>query len=138
MALVLDTSVVVALLVLEDPAHGRCVDLVTEHDEDLVIPAPTLVEIEYWLRKYGAVRGWATFVGDITGGRYQLHGVNEDALRRAASLEVEYEDLGLGFVEASVVVTCETLGETKLATLDRRHFAVVRPRHCDALTLLPA
>jgi hypothetical protein len=54
---------------------------------------------------------------------------------RAAQLDVQYADLGLGFVDASVIATCETLGETKVATLDRRH--VVRPRHCDALTLLP-
>ena len=26
---------------------------------------------------------------------------------------------------------------TTLATLDHRHFSVVRPRHCEALTLLP-
>jgi hypothetical protein len=36
-----------------------------------------------------------------------------------------------------VIATCESLGETKVATLDRRHFAAVRPRHCEALTLLP-
>jgi hypothetical protein len=29
------------------------------------------------------------------------------------------------------------LGEPKIATLDRRHFTVVRPAHVDALALLP-
>jgi hypothetical protein len=29
------------------------------------------------------------------------------------------------------------MGEAKVATLDRRHFAVVRPRHVEALALLP-
>ena len=43
-----------------------------------------------------------------------------------------------GVVDVSIIAKCETLGETKVATLDRRHFSVVRPRHCDALTLLPA
>jgi hypothetical protein len=37
----------------------------------------------------------------------------------------------------SEIALCERLGETKVATLDRRAFAVVRPRHCDALRLLP-
>ncbi len=37
----------------------------------------------------------------------------------------------------SVIATCERLGQTELATLDRRHFSIVRPRHCAALTLLP-
>jgi hypothetical protein len=31
----------------------------------------------------------------------------------------------------------ERLGEPKLATLDHRHFRVLRPRHVDALELLP-
>jgi len=35
------------------------------------------------------------------------------------------------------MVTCERLGETKVATLDRRDFGVVRPRHCESLVLLP-
>jgi uncharacterized protein len=31
----------------------------------------------------------------------------------------------------------ERLNEPKLATLDHRHFRMLRPRHVDALTLLP-
>jgi uncharacterized protein len=137
MSLVLDTSVSVALLVREDPDHERCVDVVGDIDEELVVPGPTLVEIDYWLRKYRAVRGWQRFVDEIADGRYRLHSGDERDVQRAAALEVEYADLGLGFVDASVIATCETLGETKVATLDRRHFSVIRPRHCDALTLLP-
>ena len=134
----LDTSVVVALLVREDPDHERCVGLASDVDEELVVPAPILVEIDYWLRKYRAVRAWEGFVDEIADRRYRLHRGDERDVRRAAALEVEYEDLGLGFVDASVIAACERLGETKVATLDRRHFSVVRPRHCDALTLLPA
>ena len=40
-------------------------------------------------------------------------------------------------VDASVLATCERLGQTKLAILDRRHFSLLRPRRCQALTLLP-
>ena len=137
MSLVLDTSVVVALLVREDPDHDRCVRLVERQREDLVVPAPTLVEIDYWLRKRGAVPGWQTFADEVADGRYRLHPGDEQEVRRAAALEVAYADLDLGFVDASVIAACETLGETKVATLDRRHFAVVRPRHCEVLTLVP-
>jgi hypothetical protein len=31
----------------------------------------------------------------------------------------------------------ERLGESRVATLDHRHFGMMRPRHVDALTLLP-
>ena len=133
-----DTSAVVALLVGNDPAHERAVAAVQSCDETLVVPALTLVEIDYWLRKYRAVATWRSFAEDIAAGSYRLDVPRPEHLVRAAELESEYADLRLGVVDASIVVTCETLGETKLATLDRRHFSVVRPRHCDSLTLLPA
>lgn len=31
----------------------------------------------------------------------------------------------------------EQLGESRLATLDRRHFGLLRPRHRDSIELLP-
>ena len=37
----------------------------------------------------------------------------------------------------SVVAIAERLGVTQVATLDRRDFSVVRPRHTDAFELLP-
>jgi predicted nucleic acid-binding protein len=48
-----------------------------------------------------------------------------------------YEDLKVGFVDCAVLAIVERLGEAKLATLDHRHFATMRPRHADALELLP-
>ncbi|HET8607691.1 MAG TPA: PIN domain-containing protein [Gaiellaceae bacterium] len=137
MPLVLDTGVVVALLDAGDRDHRRCVDLVERTGEDLVVPAPTLVEIDYWLRKLGAGDAWQRFVADVAGGAYRLHRPDEAGLARAAELEQVYDDLPLGLVDAAVVATCEQLGETKVATLDRRHFSIVRPAHCEALTLLP-
>ena len=48
-----------------------------------------------------------------------------------------YGDLPLGTTDATVVALAERLGVHEVATLDRRHFSVVRPRHVQALTLLP-
>ena len=48
-----------------------------------------------------------------------------------------YADADIGFVDAAVLALVERLKEPKLATLDRRHFGLLRPRHVDALRLLP-
>jgi predicted nucleic acid-binding protein len=56
---------------------------------------------------------------------------------RCRELQTHYADLALGIVDASVMALTERLGEDKLATLDRRHFSVVRPAHTKALLLLP-
>jgi uncharacterized protein len=40
-------------------------------------------------------------------------------------------------VNASVIAAGERLGVVEIATLDRRQFTVVRPRHAAASNLLP-
>jgi len=136
-SLVLDAGPLLALLESDDPDHHRCVAMVERVGEDLVVPVPVLVEVDYWLRKLDQVNVWQTFVDDVAQGAYALAQTDEEHVLRAAELEAQYADLDLGFVDAAVIVTCERLGETKVATLDRRDFSVVRPRHCEQLLLLP-
>ncbi len=138
MALVLDTGPIVALLDASDPEHERCRKMVADIGEDLVIPAPVLVEVDYWIAKLFGLATWQIFVEDVARGAYRLHQPDERDLARAAELECTYESLDLGLVDAAVIVACERLRETKVATLDRRDFGVVRPRHCERLALLPA
>lgn len=137
MALVLDTGPILALLDAGDPAHERSVAMVDELREDLVVPGCVLVEVDYWARKLLGPAAWDIFVEDIAAGAYRLEPLTLDDLRRASELECRYQDLDLGLVDASVIALCERLGETKVATLDRRDFSVVRPSHCDSLQLLP-
>jgi predicted nucleic acid-binding protein len=56
---------------------------------------------------------------------------------RISELVWTYRDLPLGTVDASLVAAAERLGITAVATLDRRHLGVVRPRHAAALELRP-
>lgn len=52
-------------------------------------------------------------------------------------LVTTYASLPLGGADASVIALAERHGAVRVATLDRRHFTVVRPRHAQALELLP-
>ena len=54
-----------------------------------------------------------------------------------AELVERYADLPLGAADASVIALADRLDIREIATLDHRDFTVVRPRHVDALTLLP-
>ncbi len=136
MALLLDAGPIVATLNGGDANHRRCAPLL-QSGEDLVVPGPVLVEVDYWLVKLVGPRAWADFIADVAAGAYRVVHPTDADLARAAELELAYADLGLGFVDASVVALAERLGETRVATLDRRDFSVVRPRHCRHLTLLP-
>jgi len=137
MALVLDTGVLYATLDAKQPHHGACLDLMTNVRERLIIPDPVLVELDYFMRRTGT-GGWTAFVRQVQEGTYSLYPLSSATLVRAADLEHQYANLRLGLVDAAVVATCEELGEDKVASLDRRHFSVVRTKLGKALTILPA
>ncbi|MFN4862237.1 MAG: VapC toxin family PIN domain ribonuclease, partial [Pseudanabaena sp.] len=43
----------------------------------------------------------------------------------------------LDFVDAVIVAIAERLRITRVLTLDRRDFSIMRPRHCDYFEILP-
>lgn len=137
MALVLDTSVLLAGLDAADPDHSRCADLILGSEENLVVPALVLSELDYWChqRLTGAV--WLTFLDDLLGGAYRVEAPTYPDLDRCREIQQTYDDLSVGVVDASILALVERLGESKVATLDHRHFATMRPGHRAALELLP-
>lgn len=77
------------------------------------------------------------FLGDLAAGNLIVEPVMPNDWLRIAALVATYHDLPLGTVDASVVAAAERLGITTVATLDRRHFTVVRPKHVPAFEILP-
>ena len=59
---------------------------------------------------------------------FTIMGLDRDDYLRAINLIETYHDLGLGFVDASIIALAERSLPTGMATLNRRDFAVVRPR----------
>lgn len=56
---------------------------------------------------------------------------------RAKELCAVYLDAGLDYTDALTVAIAERIGEEVIATLDRRHFALIRPRHIPAFQIAP-
>ena len=107
------------------------------HPGPLVLPTLVITEVAYLI---GTRLGWQAevrFLGDLAGGSFAVERLHASDPVRIAELVAEYRDLPLGTVDASVIAAAERLDATEVATLDRRHFSVVRPRHEVALQLLP-
>ncbi len=79
----------------------------------------------------------AHFVADFAKGVLIAEQVAVDDWTRIVELVATYRDLPLGTVGASLVAAAERLGVDRVATLDRRHFSVVRPAHAAAFQLVP-
>jgi predicted nucleic acid-binding protein len=135
--ILVDTGVVVAMGNRRDEDHERCTELLTTTLEPLVLPEPLMVEIGYMLGSRGGAAAEADFLRDIVDGLYVVESMILTDIARAADLVDKYADLPLGTADACVVALAERLGVTRIATLDTRHFSVVRPRHAASFTLLP-
>lgn len=137
MALVLDTGPAYATLDRRDAAFERTHLLLPASRERLVVPAPVLVEVDQLVSRWLPPRVFVGFLDDIAAGAYQVEELLPADYQRIGELCARYADLVIGFVDAAVLAVVERLNEPKLATLDHRHFGLMRPRHIDALRLLP-
>ena len=138
MALILDTGPLYASLDRSDQDHVACRALIEEADEALVIPAPVLVEVDYWIQQRLNPGVLVALLADIEAGAYVVADLVSEDYTRIRELCDRYADADIGFVDAAVLAIVERLGESKLATLDRRHFGLLRPRHLESIELLPA
>src|SRR4051812_21477081 len=138
MALVLDTGPLYASMDRRDAHHRPCQRLIETTTETLIIPAPVLVEVDYWVGKWLQPAVFSVFLDDILRGVYHIQDLVPEDYRRIREICDRYADADIGFVDAAVLAVVERLNEPKVATLDRRHFGMLRPRHVDALLLLPA
>jgi hypothetical protein len=137
LALILDTGPLYASLDRNDADHASCRKLIEETEEPLVIPAPVLVEVDYWINRRLHSGIMIALLNDVIAGSYRVEELQAQDYRRIRELCDRYGDSDVGFVDAAVLAVVERLNEPKLATLDHRHFRVLRPRNVDALRLVP-
>jgi uncharacterized protein len=136
-SLIFDTGPLLAVIDSGDGDHQRCVALLAATSEPRVIPAPVLVEVTYWaLEKLGS-NALIGFLEDVRSAAYAVENLQADDYDRIVDICRQYHDTPVGFVDAAVLAIVERLKEPKLATLDHRHFRMMRPRHVESLRLLP-
>lgn len=107
------------------------------HPGPLIVPTLVITEVTYLLASRLGPGPEVRFLADLAAGEFIVEAVAAGDWMRIAELVARYHDLPLGTVDASVLATAERLGVSEIATLDHRHFTVVRPAHTTALSLLP-
>lgn len=101
------------------------------------MPALVITEVIFLIGTRLGSDAEVRFIGDLAAGDFVVEAPAEHDWIRIAELVHAYRDLPLGSVDASVVALCERRGINRVATLDQRHFSVVRPKHADGFELLP-
>ncbi len=103
----------------------------------ILVPAPVVAEVGYLFGRAGGARVEAAFLRSIVEHTLSVVDLTDEDYEGIAELVETYADFPLGTTDAAVIAVAERLHITEVATLDHRHFRAVRPRHADALTLLP-
>lgn len=141
MTTLLDSGPLVAAASRKDHFHERCLRLLRELPAPLLLPDTVLIEACWVIGDRVGPKSHATFLeavaAELEKDRYQLISLISDDLSRMAELVTQYSDLRLDPTDASVVAIAERLGVRRVATLDRRDFGVVRPRHARGFVIVP-
>lgn len=129
--IICDTGPLVTAAIVNDQNHRRCVDLFTGLHlgrRPILVPATVTAEVGYLLEREAGPHAEAAFLRAHASGDLEAVDLTEDDFARMAELVRTYADLPLGTTDASVIAVAERLGVAEIATLDRRHFSVVRPQ----------
>ena len=136
--LVVDAGPLYALADRDDAFHEECLDLLGSFPGPLIVPTLVITEVAYLIGARLGAPAEVLFAQDLAEGAFIVDPVHPADWVRIAELVATYRDFPLGIADASVIACAERHGVLDVATLDRRHFAAVRPRHGTAFTLLPA
>ncbi len=137
MPILADTGVLLGGIDADDATHDRCAAVLNDHAGQLLVPATVIAETAWQLERNVGVDAEAALLDAVVAGELAVAELTITDYTRSVELVRRYADLGLGLVDASVVAIAERLNVVTIATLDRRHFTVVRPAHCDAFELIP-
>jgi predicted nucleic acid-binding protein len=134
--LLVDTGIFIAAGDRNEPRHHACADLLRSRS-DLAIVAPAVADTSWLIEDRLGPKAEASFLRLVTSDRFDIVDLVASDYERCLQLIETYDDLGLGFVDASIIAVAERLGQSTLATLNHRDFSVVRPTHRDAFELVP-
>jgi uncharacterized protein len=138
MAFLIDSGFLYAQVNGKDDHHAAVssVAKIAER-EPIILPIPAITEITYLLQRDLGIEAVATFLETLPETDFILEMPSTEDYQRAAKILRKYNDANIDFVDACIVAIAERLNITKILTVDRRHFGIFKPQHCEAFEILP-
>ena len=96
-----------------------------------------LAEVDYLVSTRHGVPAELAVLDELAGGAWELVGLERTDVRAARDIIARYSDQRIGLADASMVVLAERFGTRTIATLDKRHFGVLRTSTGEAFTIVP-
>ena len=137
MTALLDTSFLLAMTNAKDRNHARVLRVAEHINDQLILPVTVLPEVSYLIGSRLGHQAMRQFLHRIAVSDVILEAVTITDLKRVAEILEEYADSRLDFVDATLVAVGERLNISRVLTLDRRDFSIIRPVHCQYFEILP-
>jgi len=136
MPALLDTGFLLAVIDADDSLHSACTTAL-EAEPAPLLPDVVLPELAYLILRELGYQTLTTFLRSVAAGELVLVKSISQDLTRAAEILEKYADSRVDFVDCIIVAQAERLNLTKILTVDRRHFTIFRPNHCNYFEIAP-
>lgn len=136
-AILVDTGPLYAMADRDDRWHDSVLTFLNTASPLLVVPITVLPEVCYLISTHLGPDAEVRFIRSLQREELKVEFLKKEDLRRTAEIMGKYIGSSLGFVDASLVAIAERLKIRGVLTTDRRHFSIIRPKHCTHFDLKP-
>jgi predicted nucleic acid-binding protein len=134
---IIDTSAVLAFFDRDEPDHEALTAVLSQSSEPLVVSPYVIAEVDYLIGSRLGVAAEIAALRELAGGAWELATMDAIDLARTVPILERYADHAIGVADASNVVLADRYQTTTVATLDRRHFSVLRPLRGGYFAIVP-
>jgi uncharacterized protein len=135
--MIVDTSAILAFFDRDEPDHEALAAVLSQSSEPLVVSPYVIAEVDYLIGTRLGVAAEIAALHELAGGAWDLATIDSIDLARTVSIIERYADHAIGVADASNVVLADRYRTTTVATLDRRHFSVLRPLSGGYFAIVP-
>ncbi len=134
--IIVDTSALLAFFDASEPDHEAVSEVLLAADV-LVVSSYVVAELDYLVATRHGMDDELAVLDELASGAWDLAAFDEEGLRRARGIIASYRDQQIGVADASIVVLAERYRTRTIASLDRRHFDVLRSLDGGYFQVLP-
>lgn len=135
--MIVDTSALLAYFDAQEPQHDAVAATIDAAEQPLVVSPYVIAELDHLvLTRHGPAAERAVLI-ELAGGAWELAPIDRTRLAAATRIVDQYRDVPIGVTDASNIVLAQAYQTRDIATLDRRHFTILRFGDGSAPRLLP-